>query len=515
LTKWVSRLDATDADIAHQRMEALWLHQQRGWVNADLLSTVLQADDPYARAAATDLLRFWWKDLPDARALFLKSAEDSHARVRLAAVVAATWASPDIAVDVLGIVRALPQDADLALALENVTKALEPLMQSHPLLVTISELAAMPLSEGVINAIMLRPDVSDSLRTNVMVHRATKRGESTTAVLIDIVSELDRRGESSLARWLAILDAQSPAALGASTSTLATLRDQAVQPETRQAVIAALVRSGQKIKTQDADYFFSIARIAEPDLRDTYAENAIKASAEKRNPLDVRRAALFALGNVPGDDEEHFARLSGFLNTDKLASAAAVALLTRLPEHWPAKEALALLAPAFERLKGTPVTERGAARFTDVSRLLTEVSKFEGASVSTTAIAALQLNVIELRPVPNLMEYEQKRFEVTAGTPVELRLVNVDQMAHNAVIVKPGMLEKVGLASDIMAAQPDAAAKEWVPEVPEVLWHTPLVEAHDTGVVRFLAPKVAGEYPYLCSVPGHWRLMQGVMIVKR
>jgi azurin len=326
---------------------------------------------------------------------------------------------------------------------------------------------------------------------------------------------LDRRGESSLARWLAILDAQSPAALGASTSTLATLRDQAVQPETRQAVIAALVRSGQKIKTQDADYFFSIARIAEPDLRDTYAENAIKASAEKRNPLDVRRAALFALGNVPGDDEEHFARLSGFLNTDKLASAAAVALLTRLPEHWPAKEALALLAPAFERLKGTPVTERGAARFTDVSRLLTEVSKFEGASVSTTAIAALQLNVIELRPVPNLMEYEQKRFEVTAGTPVELRLVNVDQMAHNAVIVKPGMLEKVGLASDIMAAQPDAAAKEWVPEVPEVLWHTPLVEAHDTGVVRFLAPKVAGEYPYLCSVPGHWRLMQGVMIVKR
>ncbi|MFT5240481.1 MAG: glucose/arabinose dehydrogenase/azurin/lysophospholipase L1-like esterase [Candidatus Promineifilaceae bacterium] len=515
LAKWVSELDAADADVAHQRMEALWLHQQRGWVNADLLSAVLQADDPYARAAATDLLRFWWRDVPHARDLFLKSAEDSHARVRLAAVVAATWASPDIAVDVLGIVRALPQDADLELALGNATKALEPLMQRHPLLVTISELETMPLSEDVINAIMLRPDVPDSLRTNVMAHRATTRAESTTAALIDIVSELDQRGEPSLARWLTVLDAQRPGALGAAASTLATLRDQAAQPETRQAVIAALVRSGQKIKMQDADYFFSIARIAEADLRGSYAENAIKASAGKHNPVNVRRAALLALGYVPGDDVEHFARLSGFLDADELASAAADALLTRTSDHWPVKAALAVLGPGFERLKGTAVTERGTARFADVSRLLTEVAKFEGASVSTAAIAALQLNVIVLRPVPNLMEFEQKRFEVTAGTPVELRLVNVDQMAHNAVIVKPGTLEKVGLASDIMAAQPDAAAKEWVPDVPDVLWHTPLVEAHNTGVVRFVAPEIVGEYPYLCSVPGHWRLMKGVMIVKR
>ncbi len=30
----------------------------------------------------------------------------------------------------------------------------------------------------------------------------------------------------------------------------------------------------------------------------------------------------------------------------------------------------------------------------------------------------------------------------------------------------------------------------------------------------FTAPKEPGEYPYVCTFPGHWRLMKGVMTVE-
>jgi len=32
--------------------------------------------------------------------------------------------------------------------------------------------------------------------------------------------------------------------------------------------------------------------------------------------------------------------------------------------------------------------------------------------------------------------------------------------------------------------------------------------------LRFTAPKKPGEYPYLCTFPGHWVIMRGVMVVK-
>ena len=32
--------------------------------------------------------------------------------------------------------------------------------------------------------------------------------------------------------------------------------------------------------------------------------------------------------------------------------------------------------------------------------------------------------------------------------------------------------------------------------------------------LRFMAPTEPGEYPYICSFPGHWTIMKGVMVVK-
>ena len=47
-----------------------------------------------------------------------------------------------------------------------------------------------------------------------------------------------------------------------------------------------------------------------------------------------------------------------------------------------------------------------------------------------------------------------------------------------------------------------------------VLVHTGLVAAGTNGVIHFNAPEAAGRYPYLCTFPGHWRLMQGELVVE-
>jgi mono/diheme cytochrome c family protein len=51
----------------------------------------LNASSHQARAAAVDVIRFRWQDIPKHSDLLRKAATDSHPRVRLAAMVAASW----------------------------------------------------------------------------------------------------------------------------------------------------------------------------------------------------------------------------------------------------------------------------------------------------------------------------------------------------------------------------------------------------------------------------------------
>ena len=88
-------------------------------------------------------------------------------------------------------------------------------------------------------------------------------------------------------------------------------------------------------------------------------------------------------------------------------------------------------------------------------------------------------------------------------------------MPHNLVIVKPGAENEIGLAATNMAADPKAVERgQYVPRSDKVLFHTRMVQPSTTGALRFIAPRKPGEYPYLCTYPGHWLIMRGIMIVK-
>jgi len=121
---------------------------------------------------------------------------------------------------------------------------------------------------------------------------------------------------------------------------------------------------------------------------------------------------------------------------------------------------------------------------------------------------------IVLRTVKEEMKYDQKTFEVPAGATVELVLENPDAMQHNLVIGQIGSMEKIGLAADKMITATDGASKNYVPSIPEVIASTPLVDPDGRVKLRFKAPSTPGDYPYVCTFPGHWRIMNGLMKVK-
>ena len=90
---------------------------------------------------------------------------------------------------------------------------------------------------------------------------------------------------------------------------------------------------------------------------------------------------------------------------------------------------------------------------------------------------------------------------------------NPDEMMHNFVLTKPGKAEEVGALADQLAASPDGMKMQYVPDTPLILFSTPLVEAETTIKLSFTAPETPGVYPYLCTFPGHWRMMRGEMVV--
>ena len=112
------------------------------------------------------------------------------------------------------------------------------------------------------------------------------------------------------------------------------------------------------------------------------------------------------------------------------------------------------------------------------------------------------------------MQFDIREFSVPAGANVEIIFENIDAMQHNLVIGQMGSQEKIGLAADKMITAADGAQKNYIPNIPEVIAYTALVDPDGRAKLVFKAPTTKGNYPYLCTFPGHWRIMNGVMKVE-
>jgi azurin len=117
------------------------------------------------------------------------------------------------------------------------------------------------------------------------------------------------------------------------------------------------------------------------------------------------------------------------------------------------------------------------------------------------------------------MQFDKKTLEVTEGQVVQLTFKNAgnlpkEAMGHNVVILKAGKdLMKFALA----ASKPENRANGFLPTDKEtkdqILANTKLLGPGESDSVIFTAP-APGKYEYLCSFPGHFALMRGVLTVK-
>jgi azurin len=123
--------------------------------------------------------------------------------------------------------------------------------------------------------------------------------------------------------------------------------------------------------------------------------------------------------------------------------------------------------------------------------------------------------IIMLNTVKDVMKYDQTLITAKAGTTIQIVLNNVDFMQHNLVLIKPNTLEKVGAATDQLAQDANGSKMAYVPKMPEVLGATPLVNPGDKFILTVELPDVPGDYTFVCTYPGHWRMMNGTLRVTK
>ncbi len=128
------------------------------------------------------------------------------------------------------------------------------------------------------------------------------------------------------------------------------------------------------------------------------------------------------------------------------------------------------------------------------------------------------LKTVKISCVPERMLFSQKKFAVTPGQAVKIVFSNPDATDHNLVIVQPGALAEVGIAANEMAKDPRNASSDFIPREKKnlIVQSTPMIgptRSKMVHVMRFKAPQKPGVYPYVCTFPGHWVVMNGVMIV--
>lgn len=91
LKTWVSKLDKNDPNFEHHKLEALWVSWGLNAIDQDLLRELLNAKDYRVRSAAVLAVRYNTHQVKDYLPLLTKAAADDHGRVRLNAIVAASW----------------------------------------------------------------------------------------------------------------------------------------------------------------------------------------------------------------------------------------------------------------------------------------------------------------------------------------------------------------------------------------------------------------------------------------
>jgi azurin len=120
---------------------------------------------------------------------------------------------------------------------------------------------------------------------------------------------------------------------------------------------------------------------------------------------------------------------------------------------------------------------------------------------------------VTIRTAGNL-SYATRTVHVRAGEPIALTLDNPDVVPHNWALARPGTLERVGHLANLLISDPEAVVRHYIPRTSDILVYTDVVLPKEKATVYFHAPNQPGSYPFLCTFPGHWLVMNGDLVVE-
>ena len=275
----------------------------------------------------------------------------------------------------------------------------------------------------------------------------------------------------------------------------------------------------------------SVRRAALKVLPPTAAslQAALDAGVLNDEDAQVRLAALLALADMPASEEAGTAVFSMLTEPENAedrwipdaATAAGaqhaagfLAAATDASRNDPFAEGVqkAVGRVSFHRMSGilsgaesTPATASGAdAAAADSSR------RSEEPPSSRSGSRPNREGVITISAVGNDLKYDLEAIQAEAGSELTIRFVNEatsPMMTHNVVVVEDrAAIDPVGRAA--MTAQEN----DYIPpaHADKILAHTPLAAPQETVEVTFTVPP-PGEYPYICTFPGHYIAMQGTL----
>lgn len=136
--------------------------------------------------------------------------------------------------------------------------------------------------------------------------------------------------------------------------------------------------------------------------------------------------------------------------------------------------------------------------------------------ISAAAVChAAEPQEVKIGTLHGQLKFDVEQFQVKPGASVRLTLHNTDEMQHNLLILAPGENKPLEVAQKAWALGAEAIKKQFVPDGPDVLFHTRVVDPQQSDTITFRAPEKEGDYPYVCTLPGHAFSMHGKMRVSK
>ncbi len=230
----------------------------------------------------------------------------------------------------------------------------------------------------------------------------------------------------------------------------------------------------------------------------------------------IHDLAIRAVASIPGFEKEKFADWVSLIKADRHRSTAVQALKALPQSAWDPREVPGLVDNLVGFVSSIPArmrTSGSAVETIELIQVLAAKLPPEQAASIRERLQNLDVRVIAIGTVVERMNYDKEKIAVAAGKPVEFRFSNLDNMPHNLVFVKPGALEEVGLEAERTAQDADARDRQFVPVSDKILLASKLLGPGETQSLVLDVPSEPGMYPYVCTYPGHWRRMFGVLVV--